>query len=212
MANFFRYVVQLGGWTGSPGYSILHSTVGINSINPEGDIGNFINQIRNGYDGIKAFLAPGVTMNIASEVTEHNTESGLLIRPYVVNPPPQVVSTAAGATGVLSRATMTVCRHNTDLVTERGSRITGRTFVKPLANTALAADGTLNSAAISAFTGMWGGMQNVAKILRLVVWHRPADAYTKPNGDTVPASPGSQGHSQNTVCLSKPGILRSRRD
>lgn len=205
MANFYRFKVDLGNFgDGSPGVIILHSTTGLEDNLT--DIGNFMSQIKNGFDTVKGHIVPGMTVTVNSEVTKHDVETGRLLNVFVVTPPAAVVG--AGNTSGVSRATQAVCRHNTDAITDRGKRLIGRSYVGPISSGAMDTGGHISPTAQTAFSAMWAGMQDVAGTLRLIVWHRPLEDHT--NGEVI--SPGSFGHVQNTVCLTKPGVLRGRRD
>lgn len=206
MADFFRYRVEYGNFgEGSPGVSIIHSTSGV-AQDPTNDIGNFMNQLHNGFETVKTYLINGMIVGINAEVTRHDVATGRLLDVHQVTPPVTTVGTSGPS--ATSRATVAVCRHNTDAITDRGKRLVGRSYVGPVASAALTNSGGISAAAISAFGAMWDGVQDIAGNLRLIVWHRPLLAE---DGDTV-ISPGSFGHVQGSYCLTKPGVLRSRRD
>lgn len=206
MASIYRFSVNIGGYEGAPGLSVLHSTTGV-SDDP-GDIGNFMNQIRNGYQTINTYLIQGLTVDVGAEVLKLNVETGK--QEGIFNLTPPAVVTGASTSTSVNRATQAVCRHNTDGLSDLGHRVPGRTFVGPIGGNALDTAGHINTAALAAFNGMWDGMQDVAGTCRLVVWHRPRDPGTLHVED--PGTVGSLHHVQSTTTLVKPGVLRSRRD
>lgn len=197
MPSLYRYKVLLGGWDGAPGLSVLYSTVPAVGIDEEATIQSFVNLIHDGYVVARGTLVGGVTVNVDPEVIRLDVETGLQQAFFSVNPPDTVTGTGSGK---VSRATQATCRHITDAVTDRGRKLLGRTFVGPLAGSALGEDGRILTQSRAELTAMWDGMQDAVGA-RLCVWHRPK------NG-----AGGSFGHVQASICLSKPGVLRSRRD
>lgn len=208
MPFVYRFRVELGNFgDGSPGVNILHTTTGV--ADDIGDMGNFMQQIHNGYDTIKDFLVEGMTVNVNAEVTKHDVETGKLVGVFVVLAPATVTGTST--TSAASRATQVVCRHNTDAITFEGRRLIGRTYVGPIGTGAIDATGHITPAAQAAFTTMWDGMQDVAGTCRLVVLHR----FRPPSGANEPEDPGTNGsfgHVITSTALPLPGSLRSRRD
>lgn len=206
MASTYRFIVQIGGFEGAPGISVLHTTTGVSD--DLGDMGNFMNQIANGYATITEYLIQGLTINVSPEVLKLSVETGQQQGVFNLTPPAQV--SGIDASTQTSRATMAVCRHNTDGLSDLGHRVPGRTFIGPIGGSALDASGHINATARTAFDGMWDGMQDVSGTCRLIVWHRPRDPGTYHVED--PGTIGSLHHVQSTTTLIKPGVLRSRRD
>lgn len=208
MADLYEFKMIIGGsWTGNPGVNIIHSTA--DPLDSPTSIGNFMNQIKNGWTAAAGYLLNQATFQVSSEVLKKNVETGTLIK--VANVTPPAVVTGGGAATSTSHALQANCRHNTDVVAD-GRRLIGRHFVGPLAQDAIDTDGTLKAAAVTAFNSMWGGMQDIAGGIRLITWHRPI---LGEHAEGVPAPvirAGSFGHVQNTVCQDKIAILRSRRD
>lgn len=209
MPFMYRFKVDLSSFgTGGAGINILHTTTGV--ADDPGDMGNFMNQIHNGYDSIKGHLVSGMAVNINPEVTKHDVETGLLVGVFNLAPPAPIIGAATGTS--VSRAQQVVCRHNTDAVTLRGKRLIGRTFVGPVGTQSLDTNGHLNATALTQFAAMWSGMQDVAGTCRLIVWHRPLKEGDDGFEPGSPGNAGSFGHVQNTIALPLPGSLRSRRD
>lgn len=206
MAPLYRFRMDLGGFEGAPGVNILHTTTG--AADDPGDMGNFMTQMRNGWESVKAYLLGGVTASVNPEVIKFEASTGKQLAFYNVTPPAQVLGMSASTN--ISRATQVVCRHNGDGITDLGKRNIGRTYMGPVGADALDSQGHVAAAAMTAFQAMWDGMQDVAGTCRLVVWHRPRDPGTLHPED--PGTVGSFGHVQTTTVLSKPGVLRGRRD
>jgi len=208
MPSVYRFKVVLGNFgDGSPGVSILHTTVGLQDV--PGDMQSFASLIHDAYTVAAPHLVSGMTISVDPEVTKHDVPTGKLQNVFVITPPATVLGASAG--GNTSRATMAVCRHNTDAITAEGRRLLGRTYVGPIGATAIDNNGHITTAASAIFTGMWDGMQDIAGDLRLVVLHRYRKA-SEAGEDPKPESIGSFGHVVTTNCLALPGVLRSRRD
>jgi hypothetical protein len=193
-----RTTVILSNWSGGPGVSVLHF-----ELEDANMIAATAGLIRSAYDGVKGLLLAGITVNTSQEWLQITPATGKLERVHVTPSTPTVVG--GGTSGTIPRGTMANVRHNTDGVVE-GRRVNGRTFIGPLALGALDTSGNLTSTAQTNFSAMWDGLQDLVEA-RLMVYHRPREATAD-----RPASAGAAYHVQNSVCLAKPGNLRSRRD
>ena len=211
MANMYRFKSILS-WPqgGPPGVAIFHTTTGVDD--DEGDIGNFMNQINSMWADMGPYLVEGFTQTVDPEVTRHDVETGTMNQyPFYVASPPQTV--AAGGGLAMARFTMAIAKHNTDAISDRGHRISGRTYIGPLGSNAIDVQGNVTTACQDAVAGAWDGMQDIAGTSRLIIWHRPQKARGAIGEQpAVPASVGSFGHVFDTVCSPTPGVLRSRRD
>ena len=199
--------MDLTGFEGAPGVSVLHATRSIGDVANE--MQNFANMIAAAYSDAAPYLVAGVDVRVNPDVTLHDVTTGRMLDYFAITPPAAVIG--AGTDGAASRAIMALARHKTDLVTQQGKRLQGRTFVGPLDGSALDTSGHLTTACQNAIAGMWDGMQDIVGPVRLIVWHRYREAGS--GGDPeYPGHNGEMGHVQSSTCWNKPAVLRSRRD
>jgi hypothetical protein len=199
--TLYRTKVLYSGWNGGPGVNVLHfEMLGSDEVDKAGGL------LHNAYTGIREWLLPGVTVTIDTEWLEIEPSTGQLNA--VVAGPPGVPILGSGIGTSMPRGTVCNTRFNTDAVVE-GKRLTGRTFIGPLAESAIDTSGQISSNARADIGAMFNGFLDVllAGDARLMVYHRPRKA----QGDR-PASEGFAGHVQSVVALQKTGNLRSRRD
>lgn len=208
MPFMYRFKVNISGFPGAPGVILFHTTTGV--ADDPGDMGNFMNQIYSMLVDFQPYYVGGLLLNVDSEVTKHDVATGMLVGVFSLAPPAQVMGSSSLTQ--TSRATQLVVRLNTDATTDRGKRLVGRHFIGPIASNALTSAGSILPAIFGQAIEAYQGMLDVAGTTRLIVWHRPAPAYTKEDGTEVPATVGAFGHVTSVSALPLPGVLRSRRD
>ena len=195
--------MDLTGFEGAPGVSVLHATRSIGDVANE--MQNFANMIAAAYSDAAPYLVAGVDVRVNPDVTLHDVTTGRMLDYFAITPPAAVIG--AGTDGAASRAIMALARHKTDVVTQLGLRFRAEAVVL----TALDTSGHLTTACQNAIAGMWDGMQDIVGPVRLIVWHRYREAGS--GGDPeYPGHNGEMGHVQSSTCWNKPAVLRSRRD
>lgn len=199
MTNLARMTIELGGWVGGPGVSVLHFS--------EGTSAGWASQavIDDLYDEVNALLStmapvyvPGVTLTASQELRIFDAADGSLVD--IASPtdaPPVYTSTAAASP--TSRATAALIRFGTgDFV--NGRRLKGRMFLGPIAVASISNEGEITSALRSAVPGWFTAITSGVGP-RLAVWHRPT---------ILAPSSGSWGDVTNVSVRPTPTYLSSR--
>lgn len=171
-----RYRVAMSGFTGGPGIMTLYLSTSVADYAP----------IRIFATSLASVQPNGLTYTFPSSIDIINESNGQLTGSIGVTPPAVVTSIVASAP--YSAPSGAIIRWVTSAIIN-GTRLVGRTFVVPLAQTSYQADGTLASATITT-------LQNAANTLLssygdgIKVWSRPkptiAGQYATALSGTVP--------------------------
>jgi hypothetical protein len=171
MTNLARLEVQLGGWTGAPGVSVLHFSEGTSGgWGVQEVIDDFFDEVNTLLGTAAPVWVAGVTVTANPELRIFDAANGDLVD--IVSPsdaPPIHTSTAAASP--TSRATMGLVQFGTNEFLN-GRRLKGRMFLGPIAAASIGNDGLITSALREAvptwFEAITSGLGP-----RLAVWHRP---------------------------------------
>lgn len=190
-----RVKVRWTGFNGAPGYNVFHFG---NWASPEmSNAQGSVDALTTFYMALRTYHPSVIRWDIDPAVEVLDEATGEL-RSYLQTTPPATI--AALGTGNWSAPTGYVINWLTETV-RRGRRVRGRTFMVPMAASAMAPDGTLDSSALTA-------INNAATSLAmnsgssLAVYGRP----TKDQADGVYADVTS------VRVADKAAVLRSRRD
>lgn len=204
MAEVLRLTVDLNGWQGAPGMNTWHF-LRSDSLNfDEEHVNSAVSMLQTCYTWWQPHLLNGMTCALRTEAQVFEPAEGTLTDfadiefPWTVN--------GAGLDTALSRATMAVSKEMTLKVYD-GRRLNGRHFIGPLNGNAITNAGQLNASVIQAVIDGLSGMTQLPLNTRLAVWHRP-----KKDEDGNLVRVGGAAFVNAVSCMSKPGVLRSRRD
>jgi hypothetical protein len=154
-----RVRVLWQNWPGAPGYT--NHYVGSNVLAQTA--------IRAFYDGVKAYLPTGLTVQVPSSGDQVNEATGDITG--VWTGAAQAVVSGGGAAAYAGATGACVNWRTGNII--NGRRPMGRTYLVPLVSTAFETNGTLGSTAVTT-------IQNVATQLitdlagELKIWHRPS--------------------------------------
>jgi hypothetical protein len=199
MTEMIRVTVNWTGFTGAPGFTNFHFrdfTEGpVDQAMADGSVAKVDAFISNW----QSSLPSTVKIQTNAQVSRIEDTTGELKGFFQTTPAAQRTGTG---TGSYSAASGAVFNWYTNGIV-RGRRVRGRTFVVPLAGSALGADGTLDDAKVT-------GLRTVAQTFisatgsgDLGVWSRPS---------APGATDGSWWAVTSFTLPDKAAILRSRRD
>lgn len=195
-----RTVVESTGYTGSPGYNIIHWSAGVGAgpTDPDG-VEEFHDTLETALTTISSILIDGVEFTINPAVDCFDASDGVIVSSTTDPGTPRViVGSDEGKT--LDRSACVTLRYRTEEYVN-GRRLQGRSFLGPIGvgafNTLGQIDATVQSDVEDAWAGLFTGLGG-----RLAVWHRP----TTPSG-----TDGSYGDVTSVLCNPTPGTLRSRK-
>lgn len=213
MTQLLRIKLNWTGFVGGPGYTNLH--FGLESgadgawITPE-NIAQAVTKVDLFLASLIPRIPPIVTVNMDKTAEVIAIADGRLIDFKTIT---TTTRTGGTGTGSYSAASGAVINWYSSGV-RRGRRVRGRTFLVPLAGSALATDGTLDTSALGAFNTMATDLAApTASGARLMVWGRPTpvlDDAGKATGETTPDGVAYPVVSSRVA--DKVAILRSRRD
>lgn len=207
--HVLRYKVEWTGFSGAPGYTNLFFGIAGDFFTPE-NVSEPVAKIDAWLNDLNTRVPGSVTLKLNSTVETIRVADGALTDFDSITP----FARAAGTgTGAYSAASGAVVSWYTDGI-RNNRRVRGRSFLVPIAGSALATDGRLAGATT---TGLQTAANNLitptASGARLYIYARPTaikDAAGKPTGeynaDGV-AFPVSAARVPSAVA-----VLRSRRD
>lgn len=210
MGEMAKLTVNWTGFVGAPGYTNLYfRDFQAQNVIDQPIVDGAISKTDAWLNQFNGFLPAtvNVTLDSAVEIIEDTT--GELIR-YMSGAPFQRAN--GSGTGAYSAASGACVNWYTDAIV-RGRRLRGRSFMVPLAGSALATDGTIDNTAVAtmrtASTTMAGGVG----VGDLGVWSRPTpilDAQGNPTGNYN--ADGQWAFVTSATVPDKAAVLRSRRD
>ena len=204
MTQLIRVKARWSGFSGGPGYSVLHfldfgsDQGGGGPVAQEGAQGA-ATRARTFFAAISQLYPTIVRVDIESEVDVIEDTTGELVNSFAVTPGAQVVGTGTGAFAAASGA---VVNWRTAGI-RNGRRIRGRTFLVPLAPIVNGTDGNMNPSARTSILQAATALADSTGTPDLVVYARPS-------------SPGAaDGQAALVTGVTVPtilAVLRSRRD
>lgn len=174
MSELLRVKARWTGFTGAPGYSVLHfrdfsggepsgsSLTAAQALAAAGRVRTF-------FEAIKGNLPVGVFINVDPEVEVLDIATGTLLRSFTVATPATVAGTAANS---YSAAVGAVVNWRTDGI-RNGRRVRGRTFLVPLQGNAFATTGQLGGPVVTALTTAAQALADSTQSPDLFVYGRP---------------------------------------
>lgn len=191
----YRTKIRWSGFTGSPGYTVLHFDVSTDATQA-----GAVDAYENTHEftaRLASTLPAAVRLNVEGTVEVIDTPTADLVDMFNV---PTMTAVSGGGAGGFSASTGACITWETGEV-KNGRRVRGRTFIVPLSGTMYDTDGTLTGAALDSLNA--------------------AAAYLAGGGFSFgvlsrPSGPGATDGSFHTVSsgriADKTAVLRSRRD
>jgi hypothetical protein len=201
MAEIARVTARWTGFTGAPGFTVMHFRDFGGTFPTEADVQVAVDRVRAFFDAIKLYIPSQVSIQVLGEVEVLEESTSTLLDVLVATTPAVVTGTAAAATAYAA-AVGAVVSWRTGVV-RNGRRIRGRTFVVPLAASAFDNTGTLVSTAVTAINNAATTLRDATSIADLGIYARP----TAPG-----ASDGLWALVTGHQVPDMGSILRSRRD
>jgi hypothetical protein len=190
-----RVTTRWSGFTGAPGYSVMHFSAFEATAAAAQDA---VDAVRVFFDSVKGHLPSIVSLQVLSDVEIVQEDNGQLLDIVTAPVAPLVVNgSVAGAYSAPSGAVI----HWLTNTVSNGRRVRGRTFLVPLANSQYEANGTLLATTVTSITNAAVALINDLDTA-LVVYGRPS-----PNGVDGFIAAASGARVPDMAC-----VLRSRRD
>lgn len=204
MVNILRVKTRWSGFTGAPGYTILHfrdfatgDTGTATTTQEQAQIA--VQRTRTFFDAIKALIPASARFTVEPEVDMLEDSDGSLVNSFTTTPGTDVAGTYAGAYAAAAGA---VINWRTGSI-RNGRRIRGRTFLVPLAANVFGTDGRLTPAAQTTIATAAEALRSTTSDIDLGVYARP----------TGPLATDGQWVVTTGVTVPTTGaVLRSRRD
>lgn len=201
MVQIMRVTSRWEGFTGSPGFTVMH----FRDFDTEGAItpaqaSAALERVRAFWDGIKASIPSAVRIQPLGEVEILEDSDGSLQDVVTAGSVP--VAIAGTSAGVVAGPAGAVVNWRTSAI-RNGRRIRGRSFIVPLGATAYEANGSLAPAAHTAFNA-------AAQALAASTGTPDLGVYSRPSGPG--ATDGQWAVVTGYSVPDKVAVLRSRRD
>lgn len=201
MTEMLRITTRWTGFTGAPGFTVMHFRDFGGTPPVLSDAQAAVDKVYAFFNAIKAYFPAQVTVQVLGEAEIIEDTNGQLQDILVATTPAAIVGTA-GTTVAYAAALGAVVSWRTGLV-RNGRRIRGRTFLVPLTSSAFDNTGTLLPAALTVFNAAAVTLRDTTGIADLGVYARPTTT-----GGTDGEWALITGHSIPDMG----SILRSRRD
>ena len=201
MAQMLRITTRWTGFTGAPGFTVMHFRDFGGTDPIVSDAQAAVDKVYAFFNAIKAWFPSQVTIQVLGEAEAIEDTTGILQDVLVATTPAPIVGTS-GAAVAYAAALGAVVSWRTGLV-RNGRRIRGRTFLVPLSSVAFDNTGTLIATALTAFNAAATTLRDQTGIADLGVYARPS-APGAADGEWALIT----GHSVPDMG----SILRSRRD
>lgn len=199
MADLARLTINWTGFVGAPGFTNLYFRNATPGTIDQAVVDAALVRVDNWIGGFQSRLPSTVTCATDPVVEVIDDTNGEL--QGFLNVTPAAARVGSG-TGNYSAASGAVCNWYTDGV-RNGRRIRGRSFLVPLAGSALGPDGSLDNTNLTGLRTNTATFVNQTGAARFVVWGRPS-------------APGAtDGVSAEVVTFTIPdkaAVLTSRRD
>jgi hypothetical protein len=170
MAYLYRVKARWSGFTGAPGYSVLHFR---EFGEPSGtEAAAAVGRVRLFFDDIKTWLPAAVSVLVEPEVEVIEDTTGELMDSLSVTP---VLAVPGLASGNFSAATGAVVNWRTSGI-RNGRRVRGRTFLVPLAAAAFSTGGQLSTSSVNQIVTAATKLSDGTLGPDLMVYGRPTNA------------------------------------
>jgi hypothetical protein len=201
MVEMARITTQWTGFTGAPGYTVMHfRDFGGTDVTPP-DAQMAVDRVYAFFNAVKAYFPQQVSLQVRGEVEAIDEATGNLQDVIVATAPAAIVGTA-GTTVPYAAALGSVVSWRTGVV-RNNRRIRGRTFLVPLSSLAFDNTGTLIPGALTAFNTAATALRDATTIADFGIYARP----TAPG-----ASDGVWALVTGHQVPDMGSVLRSRRD
>lgn len=200
MVEIAKISVNWTGFNGAPGYTNLYfrdfETSGLDQAIIDGSVA----KVESWVSSIQTRVPNTVTLQVQQTVPIIESTTGTLVR--FMNATTAPAARVGSGTGAYSAAAGACVNWYTDGV-RNGRRVRGRSFIVPLAGSALATDGTIDNTQLTGLRSASTTMAAVGGTGDLGVWARP----------TGPGATDGVWYSVTSVTVpDKTAVLRSRRD
>lgn len=211
VVQIFRVVTEWSGFNGAPGYTNLF----FRNVLPGGAPTGVDEQISalaatervtNFFTSLVPQFPDDVTFTVQSVVDILEDTTGDLVESVNVDPIDPIRGTQPGA---YSAATGAVCGWRTSTIL-RNRRISGRTFLVPLAGFSFSQNGRIATEDVNAIRAAAESLAIGGVNSTFGVWARPI-VRTEKNPDADPR-PGQWAECTGVSVTNLPAVLRSRRD
>lgn len=204
MTELLRISARWSGFSGAPGYTVMHFR---DFGSGDGGGGPVIAstataaaaRVRTFFDGVKGFLPAAVQVQIEADAEVIEDTTGSLVNSFSTGTNAPVQGTG---TGFYSAPTGAVVNWRTSGI-RNGRRLRGKTFLVPLATGAFSATGTLSAGTRTALSTAAATLADSTSTPDLFVYGRPT------------AAGAADGVAFAVTSFSVPeiaAVLRSRRD
>lgn len=185
------------GWDGAPGLMTWYFT-GSTSDLPGASA--CVDSVRSALQALTGFWNTSTSWQVHNEVDELNPATGQVTATWVFTGGNAAIA-GADTGGKGATATAALVRLTTDTFIA-GRRVRGRTFISPLAASAVAGTGLIAAGNLAAVTAYGAALLTYSTVRGyFAVWHRPKLGVG-----------GSAAQVVGVAGSSKPAVLRSRRD
>jgi hypothetical protein len=172
MPNVLRVKAQWTGFTGSPGYSVFHFRDFDSDTPTDAQATAAMARVREWCANVSQFVPAVVSLQVQSDVDVIEDTTGQLVT-VLSGTPVLAVTGGASASAGFATAVGAVITWRTGTV-RNGRRVRGRTFIVPLSSAAFETNGTLSSAALTAFNTAATNLRNPTGTPDLGVYARPS--------------------------------------
>lgn len=171
MVQVARVTSRWTGFTGAPGFTVLHfrDFGGTDITVPDAQAA--VDRVYTFFNAIKSLLPAQVTVQVQGEVEAIDEPTGALQDVLVATAPAAVVGTAISSNSYAA-AVGGVVSWRTGVV-RNARRIRGRTFLVPLTTTAFDNTGTLTSTALTTLNAAATALRDTTSIADLGIYARP---------------------------------------
>jgi hypothetical protein len=196
-----QFKVELSGWSGGPGINTFHALAFEEGQPSQPALDDFADMLAAPFEAGKPYFVGNATCSLLPEVKVFDVGTGELRQVRKVGT--WTVNTGSHIT-TNSRATMAKMQFVTDRVL-RNRILRGGTYFGPIDDSAISPQGGIVQAAQDTLAQSWAGLidANITAQLRLCVYSRP---------NALKGYEGVTGYVQQVNVMSKPAVLRSRRD
>jgi hypothetical protein len=211
MTQLMRVTAEWSGFSGAPGYTVLHFVNAFGGTGGDADATaaaalTAATRTRTFIDAIKGLLPPVVRVTVSPEVEVIESTTGALVKVFSVTAPAAVVGTS---TANYSAPNGAVISWSTAGI-RRKRRIRGRTFLVPLASSSYGTDGNLGAGSRTTIQTAANALIDTTGDADMVIFGRPTPA-DKANG--IPQlEDGTYSIVTSGNVPSMVAVLRSRRD
>lgn len=196
-----RIKLRWSGWTGGPGYSVLHFADEFLTELDATAAQDLVVRTNTFANAIKALVPSQVSLQCTTDCEIIDEKNGSLIDVRTVNPGTPIVGTATSTNPFAAALGMNIT-WRTALV-RNSRRVRGRTFLVPLTSGTFDNTGTPSPGSVTLIQGAADALRANVNATQLIVWARP----TGPQ-----ATDGAVAFVNSASVPDKGSILTSRRE